>query len=185
MDSEKTNERGSSVFPRPGSMAHDMIYNEQAYKRYIKLFKIANKIVVPLYRWGLVPVLGFGRLFLVITTKGRKSGKERNNPVEYRSIDGVIHVFSGFGKRANWFKNMFAHPDDVYVRVGFQRFRARCEVLDELAGEEVFRWLARNQPTYFRAFGWDPKHDDPETADLSELARMMKVIRLHEVEILS
>lgn len=76
---------------------------------------------------------------------------------------------------------MIANPDHVYVQVGFRRFHANIEVLEESETEDVFRWFAEKHPRYMKAgFGWNPKQDNPETADFSPLPKILKVIRIHK-----
>ncbi|MFX0095147.1 MAG: nitroreductase family deazaflavin-dependent oxidoreductase [Candidatus Hodarchaeota archaeon] len=170
-----------SDFPRPGSMFYNMIYNEKSKKRYIRMFRLFNRIVIPLYRLRVLALLGLGRRLLILTTKGRKSGKKRHNPLEYFRINKVIHIFSGFGEKADWFKNMVANPDHVYVQVGFRKFHANIEILEVTELEDVFRWMAKKHGRYMKAgFGWNPKQDNPETADFSSLVKVLKVIRLQK-----
>jgi deazaflavin-dependent oxidoreductase (nitroreductase family) len=166
----------SESIPTPGSWMYSMCVDPKSSKRYLKLFKIINKIVVPLYRIRLLAVFGF-RL-LLLTTKGRKTGKLRRNPVEYFKIDNVIYVVSGYGKKAFWFRNIVAHPDEVHVQVGFRSFHAVVEIIEGKDLEEFFRWLVVKKPKYSKAgFGWNP-NDDPDSADFSNIARLMCVIKL-------
>ncbi|MFW9998069.1 MAG: nitroreductase family deazaflavin-dependent oxidoreductase [Candidatus Odinarchaeota archaeon] len=175
-----TNELSGDL-PRPGSLFHSMLKDEKSKKRYIRLFRLFNLIMIPLYKLRLLPLFGLGRRMLVITVKGRKSGKKRNNPVEYFRINGIIHVFAGFGKYADWFKNMVANPNDIYIQAGFRKFHARIKILDEEEAKEICRWIVKNHPRYSKSgFGWDSKHDDPETADFTFLANAMKIIQLHK-----
>ncbi|MFX1533214.1 MAG: nitroreductase family deazaflavin-dependent oxidoreductase [Promethearchaeota archaeon] len=178
---DNNGENSSSDFPRPGSMFYNMAFNEKSKKRYIRLFKLFNKIIIPLYRLKVLSILGFGRRLLILSTKGRKSGKIRKSGLEYFRINNAIHIISGFGQKSDWFKNMIANPDHVYVQVGFRKFHANIEVLEEAETEDVFRWFAKNHSTYMKAgFGWNPKQDNPETADFSSLTRILKVIRIHK-----
>lgn len=171
----------SSDFPRPGSMFYNMTFNEKSKKQYIRLFRLGNKIIILLYKLRVLSILGFGRRLLILTTKGRKSGKIRKSGLEYFRINNTIHVISGFGQKSDWFKNMIANPDHVYVQVGFRRFHANIEVLEEAETEDVFRWFAEKHPKYMKAgFGWNPKQDNPATADFSSLTKILTVIRIHK-----
>ncbi|MHA1228473.1 MAG: nitroreductase family deazaflavin-dependent oxidoreductase, partial [Candidatus Hodarchaeales archaeon] len=129
---------------------------------------------------NILPLLGFGFRFVLIRTTGRKTGKKRYNPVEFFRINGVIHVVSAWGKDANWFKNMVAQPDDVLVKVGFKKFKPKIEVLNETELLDYIKWLVTKHPNYGKQFGWDPKIDDPETADFSQVIKILRVIRLHK-----
>jgi len=64
----------------------------------------------PLFFWRL----GLARLsyppFLLLTTVGRKSGAPRRTMLEYAYINGHIYISSGWGERAQWYKNVLANP---------------------------------------------------------------------------
>jgi deazaflavin-dependent oxidoreductase (nitroreductase family) len=159
-----------------------MLVDEKSSKRYLKMFKIMNKLVVPLYRLRILAPLGF-RL-LLMTHKGRKTGKTRRTPVEYFKVEKTITVVSGYGKKANWFRNIKQNPEEVYVQVGFRGFHPRVEIIEEQKElEKFFKWLVINNPRYSKAgFGWDPKNDDPETHDFSYIASLMRVIKFHKTK---
>lgn len=184
--SKKDNSTELDKLPRPGSLLYDVTYgSEEARKKVINRFKLLNKyITVPLYRAGILPLFGFGRLFLLLYTKGRKTGKTRITPVEYHRINGVIHIFSSRGKRADWIKNMLANPDAVQVRIGFRKFKPRIEIVeDKSEQEEIMRWYVRKHPKYAKTLmGWDPKKDNPETTDLSDIINKITIVRLYEPE---
>jgi deazaflavin-dependent oxidoreductase (nitroreductase family) len=65
---------------------------------------------LPLYFWRMG--LGFllGRIFMVLTTYGRKSQLPRHTMVEYHNRKGRIYVFSGHGDKSDWYKNLIANP---------------------------------------------------------------------------
>ena len=77
-----------------------------------------------LYRSGMAPLLG--RLVLLLTTTGRKSGLPRVTPLQYEEIDGAIYVASALGAKADWFRNLLANPC-VKVRIGSNEFDALAE----------------------------------------------------------
>jgi deazaflavin-dependent oxidoreductase (nitroreductase family) len=132
----------------------------------------------------IFPLLGLGRIFLLLTTKGRKSGKDRRTPLEYHKVSGVIHILSARGEKANWIQNMRAQPDKIRVQVGFRSFNARAEIIDDSSTIENFlRWYSRNHPRLAKVFfGWDPKHDNPATADFSSFAKYLTLVRIHRME---
>ena len=119
---------------------------------------------------------------MLLTTKGMKSGKRRHFPVGYFRIGGVIHLLSGWGKDANWYKNLVANPDEVSIQVGFRRFAVRAQVLDDAS--EIRRTLERfvsESPSQARTLiGWEPDRDRIEAADFSPLIRDVLVIRFLE-----
>ncbi|MFW9994692.1 MAG: nitroreductase family deazaflavin-dependent oxidoreductase [Candidatus Odinarchaeota archaeon] len=169
-------------FPRPGSVLFNTLCaGEKAQQKTINQFKRVNKfLTIPLYRLRLLPLLGFGRIFLLLSTRGRKSGKIRRTPLEYRRINGIIHVFASRGAKTDWYRNMRATPSDIHVQLGLRRFRARADFVEDQAElEEIMRYYVKHYPKASKTlFGWNSKLDDPETADLSSLARLLKIVRL-------
>lgn len=79
-----------------------------------RLMKIGQRIHRLMYAIGLGPLIG--RIILLLTTKGRKTGMRRVTPLQYEEINGVIYVGSARGKQADWFRNILADPQ-VDVRV--------------------------------------------------------------------
>lgn len=69
------------------------------------------------YRLGLGPVIG--KVVLLLTTTGRKSGLARTTPLQYELIGGVYHVGAVFGAQADWVRNILADPH-VQLQVGDQ-----------------------------------------------------------------
>ena len=63
---------------------------------------------ITLYRLGLGPLIG--RLVLLLTTTGRKSGLPRVTPLQYELIDGAYYVGAALGLKADWLRNLQADP---------------------------------------------------------------------------
>jgi deazaflavin-dependent oxidoreductase (nitroreductase family) len=89
-----------------------------------------NRLMKALYAMGLGPVVG--RLVLLLTTTGRKTGLPRVTPLQYEENDGAIYVASARGQRADWFRNILADPH-VEVRVRSRRFRGVAETITDPA----------------------------------------------------
>jgi deazaflavin-dependent oxidoreductase (nitroreductase family) len=91
-----------------------------------------------LFRW-LGPVgPGPFRSTLILTTRGRKTGREVSTPLLYVEEDGKLYVVASFGgndSHPGWYQNLLAHPE---VRVEVDRepkpYRARS-----LSSEEAGR----------------------------------------------
>jgi deazaflavin-dependent oxidoreductase (nitroreductase family) len=62
----------------------------------------------PLFWWrlGFRPILG--RLFLLLTTKGRTTGQPRHVMLEYALLNGNIYISPGWGERTQWYQNLLA-----------------------------------------------------------------------------
>jgi deazaflavin-dependent oxidoreductase (nitroreductase family) len=72
------------------------------------IVKYAFKAPVWGWRLGLGPLAG--RLFLILTTTGRSSGLPRRTALEYFAWRGRMYVFSAWGDRAQWYKNILTDP---------------------------------------------------------------------------
>jgi len=170
------------VFPAPGTRLAELISNPEFRSTFHSRLQSSNRFMVALYRIGLLPLFGMGRSIMLLTTKGRKSGKPRHFPVGYFRIGGVIHLLSGWGRAANWYKNLLANPDEVSLQVGFRRFAVRAQVLDDAS--EIKRALEQfvsESPSQAQALiGWDPDRDRIETADFSPMIRDVLVVRFLE-----
>lgn len=83
-----------------------------------------SKVIKVLYGAGLAPFLG--RLILLLTTTGRKSGLPRVTPLQYEEIDGDYYVGSARGTKADWFRNILANPC-VQVRVKSHQINGTAE----------------------------------------------------------
>lgn len=79
---------------------------------------------------------------LVLTAKGRKSGRARAVQLAYHAVDGdylVVASAMGQSRHPDWRYNVEANPD-VGVQVRGERFRARAEVLSD--EEKARHWPA-------------------------------------------
>jgi deazaflavin-dependent oxidoreductase (nitroreductase family) len=87
-----------------------------------------NHVIRALYAIGLGPLIG--RLVLLLTTTGRKTGLPRVTPLQYEEIDGAFYLGSSRGQKADWFRNILANPH-VEVRVKSRRFRGVAETVTD------------------------------------------------------
>jgi deazaflavin-dependent oxidoreductase (nitroreductase family) len=81
-----------------------------------------------LYAIGLGPVIG--KIILLLTTTGRKSGKKRITPLQYEEIEGKIHLGSARGTKSDWYRNIEA-DSRVEVRVKNSRFHGVAETVTD------------------------------------------------------
>jgi len=87
--------------------------------------------------------LGSGRQGLVLTTRGRRTGKRRSTPLVFMWHDGKIVVFpsnGGLERPPAWLLNLEAHPHDVQVQIGDDCFSVDARLAD---AEERARILPR------------------------------------------
>jgi deazaflavin-dependent oxidoreductase (nitroreductase family) len=100
------------------------------------IFKWLFKVPIFFYKIGL-PL--FGNFVLLLTTTGRKSGKPRHTPLEYRREHGTenVIIMAGWGGNTDWRRNIQANPS-VRVQIGRQKFEA---VAESLSDSEVAAFL--------------------------------------------
>lgn len=109
------------------------------------------RLPILLYRLGLGGLLG-GRV-LLLTHRGRTSGQVRRTVLEVVAHDpasGAYIVASGWGRKADWFRNIQQTPR-VSVTVGRRRFPALARQLSPAAAGPVLAAYARQHPVAFRA----------------------------------
>jgi len=91
---------------------------------------------------------------LLLTTTGARSGQRRTTPTMFLADEqdpNLVYVFaSAAGAEQNpaWFHNIVAHPDDVDVEIGVERYRAGADVLPEARRAEVFASQAARYPGF-------------------------------------
>ncbi|MHA1805106.1 MAG: nitroreductase family deazaflavin-dependent oxidoreductase [Promethearchaeota archaeon] len=170
-------------FPRPGSVLHDFFHdNKEIRMKKLKRWKRLNKyLTLPLYRLGIFPIFGLGRIFLILYSKGRKSGITRKTPLEYHWINGVITIFSARGEESDWVKNIRANPDAVWVRHGFHHFPAQVEFITKESQKlEIIKWYVTKHPKAAKMlFGWNPKKDSIDTANFTKLINLITIMQVH------
>jgi deazaflavin-dependent oxidoreductase (nitroreductase family) len=143
-------------------------------------FKVFNKFMFLMWRLGFGPWFklwpeGWGQI-MVLTHTGRKSGQVYRTPVNYAVLDGSVYCIAGFGRVADWYRNLLVNPAvEVWLPDGWWQGVA----------EDVS--AAKDRPQIMRAvvdasgfagpmFGVDPKKLD-DTA-LLEATRSYKVVRV-------
>jgi deazaflavin-dependent oxidoreductase (nitroreductase family) len=85
----------------------------------------AQKLHRFLYAIGLGPVVG--RIVLLLTTTGRKSGLPRVTPLQYECIDGNYCLGAARGLKADWVRNIETNPL-VSVQVKRLKFSGLAEI---------------------------------------------------------
>ena len=98
-------------------------FNWQRMKHIQKLHRV-------LYALGLGPLIG--KIILLLTTTGRKTGLKRVTPLQYEEIDGKYYLGAARGLNADWVRNIQANPQ-VEVRVKSLRFQGQAEVVTDPA----------------------------------------------------
>ncbi|TCP56759.1 deazaflavin-dependent oxidoreductase (nitroreductase family) [Tamaricihabitans halophyticus] len=106
--------------------------------------RLLARTPIHLYRAGFGWLLG-GR-FLRLTHTGRKSGKPREVVIEVvGKVDDGFYVCSGFGERADWYRNV-RHNPEVTIQVGRRRGAATAIPLSAAEGGEIMAHYASKHP---------------------------------------
>ena len=98
-------------------------------------FKLLSSTHVALYRLsgGRLGTRAFGNSILLLTVKGRKTGKQRTTPLLYfRNADNLLVVASkgGHPKHPEWYNNLVASPE-VMVQIGHEKLPMRAATATE------------------------------------------------------
>ncbi|MHA1917331.1 MAG: nitroreductase/quinone reductase family protein [Candidatus Ranarchaeia archaeon] len=146
-------------FPVKGSIVDKTFSGD---KKILKSFKRMNKLVKFLYRVGIFPLFGMGRVFCLITMKGRKTGLERKVPLEYhRFHTGIVTVIASRGEKTHWLLNLEADNEAV-LQLGFKKYKVRANIIKDT--QEVFThldWYFENHTSLSKSFmGFDRKNPD-------------------------
>lgn len=91
-----------------------------------------------------------GATLLILTTRGAKTGKMRENPLAcIKDGDDYIVIASWAGAPNNppWYYNLLAHPE-VTVEVGTERFTAKARVLGEPKRTELYAAMEKAMPPF-------------------------------------
>jgi deazaflavin-dependent oxidoreductase (nitroreductase family) len=93
-----------------------------------------------------------GQDSLILTTRGRKSGRETSTPLFYAEEGGRLYVaasFAGSGAPPNWYLNLSGHPE-VTVETRRSRGPYRARTLDAEEAARVWPKLDAVYPTFAR-----------------------------------
>lgn len=110
---------------------------------FLRLLKLPPRAIyaVGLGRW-------YGRFVLLLTTSGRRTGRRRVTPLQYERVDGMYVVASARGERADWYRNVVAHPQ-VEVRIGSSRLQGVAEPSTDSARIADFLQLRLDRHPWF------------------------------------
>ncbi len=123
-------------------------------KKPNRMLKFFFKVPVWLHKMGLG---GWERLvgaqWMLITTKGRKTGKPRNVMVDVMDYDkstDTYYIEAAYGERADWYKNIQSNPI-FEAQVGRRKFKARAGALTTEGAAELLVQFYRSKPAYTRS----------------------------------
>ncbi|RPJ26181.1 MAG: nitroreductase family deazaflavin-dependent oxidoreductase [Chloroflexi bacterium] len=145
--------------------------------------KNIQKIHRVLYAIGLGRLVG--KIVLLLTTTGRRSGKKRVTPLQYEEIDGSYYLGAARGLKADWVRNIQSCPQ-VEIHVGAKHFCGSAEVVNDPSKFADFMEVRLEQHPRMiglileKAHGL-PRH--PSREQLEGLAINEAVVIIHPVKV--
>ena len=89
--------------------------------REVEFFRAFNRVVEPIVRAGVgSPCVAPGG-FIVLETRGRKSGRLRRSPLAATRVGGHVLVATFRGDRSQWVRNLAAQPRTRFWLGGRER----------------------------------------------------------------
>jgi len=88
--------------------------------------------------------------FLLLTTTGAKSGRQRTTPLAYVPMDGRLLIIASKGGAPThpaWYLNLCAHPE-VTVELGNDTYRALAVVIGGFERDGLYAEIATRIPTF-------------------------------------
>lgn len=143
--------------------------------------KIKNiqKIHRLLYAIGLGRLIG--RIILLLTTTGRRSGMKRVTPLQFELIGSDYYVGAARGLKADWVRNIQTDPH-VEVRVGARHFSANAEVVNDASRFADFLEVRLERHPRMIGLIMEKAHGlsrHPTREQLEELAKTEAFVILH------
>ncbi len=134
------------------------------------------RLPIHLYRMHLGGLMG--DRFLLLHHVGRKSGKRRQVVLEVveHTDDGYV-VCSGFGPKADWYRNVLAHPD-VVIQVRRRPRRHRPPARPAEGGELMARYAPRHPKAAARLVRLMGFSVDGTADDYRRVGRELPFLRL-------
>jgi deazaflavin-dependent oxidoreductase (nitroreductase family) len=152
-------------------------------RRLLRAFfrQFNRSFMVPAYRLGLGrlisnPLTGY---YLLLGTRGRRSGVLRSTPVAYAIRDGCVYVMAGWGPETSWYRNVLASPR-VRLRLADRGLPGIAEeVIDPPERAAALREILRNSGVMAFSEGVDPWH--ASDAEILRNAERKPVVRIASV----
>lgn len=141
------------------------------------LLKQILRVPLWLYQAGFGPVLGW-LPFLILTTRGRRTGLPRHTVLEYRRHGSKFYIISGWGEQAHWYKNLLA-DDQVTIQYGRLTIPARAvKVTDPAEALRAVYMFRRGSPLADVVLSRMSSADRIDLKTLTEVASEFTVVRL-------
>ena len=136
-----------------------------------------NELMVRRYRAGLGRMAG--RMILLLTTQGRKTGKTHTVAVQYERMDGNYWVAAAGGQKSDWFRNIQANPK-IEIEIGSKKITCNAEpVLDVEAITRFLEYRLKRHPLMISVIlKMDGVSFHPSHQELLEYARGLAMVKI-------
>jgi deazaflavin-dependent oxidoreductase (nitroreductase family) len=134
--------------------------------------KNIQKIHRVLYAIGLGPLVG--RIILLLTTTGRRSGKKRVTPLQYEKIGNDYYLGAARGLKADWVRNIQSNSQ-VEIRVGAKRFQGTAEVVTDPLKFADFMEVRLERHPRMIGFMMEKVHGLPRRPSRDQLEEMGRI----------
>lgn len=148
-----------------------------------RIFKLLNRYMVLHWRLGMGPLGNQPEVtgcIMVLTHRGRKSGKQRRTPVNYALVAGDFYCVAGFGAGADWYRNLLADSAvEVWAPEGW--YAGVAEDATDLPADRrtpILRQVLYNSGFAGRLAGIDPL--GMSDADLLAATADYRLVRIHD-----
>ncbi len=122
-----------------------------------------------LYSIGLGLVVG--KIILLLTTTGRKSGLKRVTPLQYEEINGKYYLGSARGIKSDWYRNIKADPR-VEIRVKNLRFKGLAETVTDPIRIADFLEIRLERHPHMIGFMMQKTHGLPKRPNRQQLEKL-------------
>jgi deazaflavin-dependent oxidoreductase (nitroreductase family) len=147
-----------------------------------KKIRPVQKLHCFLYAAGLGPIVG--RIILLLTTTGRKSGLKRVTPLQYEEIGGNYYLGSARGTKSDWFRNIESNGM-VEVHVKNHHFRGVAEAVTEPGRIADFLEIRLQRHPFMMGMLMEKAHNlprRPNRQQLEELAKLEAMVIISPIE---
>ena len=135
------------------------------------------RLPIILYRLGWGGYMGWLPM-LVMTTKGRRSGAPRHVVIEFRRHGSKYYVFSAWGERTDWYRNLLKQPR-VTIQHGAHVFAADARpVRDNAEALRALYLFTRNSRLYELLFAGINSAKAADLNTLADVAQEFTLVRL-------
>lgn len=128
-----------------------------------------------LYRWA-------GKWVLLLTTRGRRSGRLHTVGLQYELINGCYHVGAAGGDKADWYRNLQVNSH-CQIQVGKQVLETDAEIVTDSARiADFLEYRLKKHPLMIRSIlRMDGIREKPEHGVLVEYAGKIRLVILRPV----